>query len=402
MIHEHDQVAVRTDMLYASAPMTYDRAAGVAYFQDAGPVFQDGNGLYYLTTSEGVQYALQNPKLFSSAKAYDKYFQSEDLGPTIPNAIDPPDHVRYRRILDPLFAPRVLNPLEDELRRQAGELIDAFADKGECDVMTDLAKFFPPQVFMTLFGLPLTDRDKYWGWARTMNQNVSYGDEPSPELVKACTEVIAALTALVASKRKTPGDDIVSRIMAIDGDDAWTDNEIVRFGVLFANAGLDTVAATMGFVMHYLATNPDVRQSIVDDPERVAPVLEEIMRLEAIGQVVPRLTTREVTVSGCRIPADSMVLLCLGAANRDPERYPQPGSLDVGRSDTGHFTFGGGIHRCIGSHLARRELRIMVEEFHKRIPVYELASGVQPTVQWPAGGISFESLPLVFPLPTSR
>jgi cytochrome P450 len=258
-------------------------------------------------------------------------------------------------------------------------------------------------VFLTLFGLPLADRDKYWRWARAINQNASFGDgDGAAALGQASRELTESLRQFIASKRKAPGDDVLSRIMAIDGDDAWTDKEILGFAFLFTVAGLDTVAATTGFVMHYLATNPGVRQSIIDDPELVSPVIEEIMRLEAVGPMIPRVTTQEVTVSGYRIPADSMVLVCAAAANRDPERFAQPDIVDVGRSDTGHFTFGGGIHRCVGSHLARRELRIMVEEFHKRIPEYELASGVQPTVRWPAGAISFDNLPLVFPVPTSK
>jgi ferredoxin len=113
--------------------MTHDRTAGAAYFKHAGPVFQDDHGSYYLTTSEGVQYAFQNPMLFSSARAYG--FQQSEIGPAIPIAVDPPDHARFRRAVDRLFAPRVLNPLEDELRRQAGDLIDAFAGKGGCEVI---------------------------------------------------------------------------------------------------------------------------------------------------------------------------------------------------------------------------------------------------------------------------
>jgi cytochrome P450 len=400
MVQTQDWAPVRNDIRFEEAPMAHDRRAGAAYFGDAGPVFQDANGVYYVTTSEGEQYVLQNPKLFSSAKAYDSYFKVEAIGPTIPNAVDPPAHVRYRRALDPLFSPRVLNPLEDDLRRQAAELVDAFADKGACNVMTDLAELFPTRVFLTLFGLPLSDREKYWDWARTINQNASFSDGVGAEALRhASGELTESLREFIAAKRAAPGEDILSRIITIEGDDAWSDREILGFAFLFTVAGLDTVAASMGFVMHYLATNPDVRRSIIDDPELVSPVIEEIMRLEPVAPMIPRVTTQEVTVSGYRIPADSTVLVCSASANRDVARFPHPDSLDVGRDDAAHFGFGGGIHRCVGSHLARRELRIMVEEFHKRIPDYELAPGAVSTVRWPAGAMSLDEVSLVFPAP---
>ena len=377
------------------APMQRDRTAGWKFFRDAGDVFQDQLGVWYVTSRELIQAALTQPKVFSSKHAFDV---SGAPVPMIPVGSDPPDHVRYRRALDPLFSPRVIGPMEDDLRRQVAVLIDAFADQDGCDVMGDLGNIFPAQVFLTMFGMPLDDRDKLVGWITTI-QNETNLQEPgvlSEKMVATSKAVVEYLQSIIDAKRANPGDDIFSRILTLSGDDAWSEEEILGFAYLFMIAGLDTVAATIGHVMHYLATHPDVRKQVVADPESVNPVVEEIIRMETVAPLLPRITSEAIELGGFTIPAGSFVVLAFGAANRDPRRYPNPDQVDVSQADIGHLTFGGGIHRCVGSHLARRELRLMVDEFHKRIPDYELAPGADPVVAWPTTTMRFESLPLVF------
>jgi cytochrome P450 len=376
--------------------MAHDRNAGWDQLRAIGPVFQDELGLYHVTTYEGVKYIQQNPKLFSSERAFNDQGDVQQ----VPLAVDPPDHARYRRILDPVFAPRAINRIEDELRRQAADLIDAFADLGQCDAMADLAMLFPTQVFLTMFGLPLADRDKCTQWVRTINAERNLGTTIRTLALEEASKALADYSLeFIRAKQREPGDDLLSEIIAMEGEAAWTEDEMMGFVGSFINAGLDTVTSSLGFVFHYLATNPDVRQQIVEDPELVGPVIEEVIRMEPVGPRIPRVTTEDVEVSGYKIPADSMVFMCLGAANRDPVRFPHPDMVDLEQANKGHLTFGGGIHRCLGSHLARREMRIVIEEFHKRIPEYELAPGADPTIQWPAGVVTFESVPLVFSKP---
>jgi cytochrome P450 len=377
------------------APMAADRTAGWAYFRDAGEVVE-GDGAWFMTSAETIQYAHHHPELFSSARAFDM------LGsplPLIPLASDAPDHVRYRRVLDPMLAPRVVNTMEDDLRRQVGELIDAFAGRGECDVMTDIAKLYPTQVFLTLFGLPLDDRDRFIGWVDIINGEASLvGAEPIPEVMEAAGALFGYLQGYIDQKNVTPGDDMLSRILALSGDDAWTNEEVLGLCFLFTLAGLDTVTSSIGFVMMHLATNEELRRKVVADPSLVGPVIEEVLRLELPAPLNPRFTTEDIEIGGRRIPAGSIVQLVIGAANRDPARFECPNDIDLEQADRGHLAFGGGIHRCLGSHLARRELRLVVEEFHKRIPDYQVAPGAQPEVQWPAGTLHLTSLPLVFPV----
>jgi cytochrome P450 len=385
---------------FEDAPMRTDRAAGWRYVRDAGDVFQGADGVWYLTTAESVRVAQRHPEVFSSARAFDS------LGspvPLIPIAVDPPDHVRYRRFLDPLFAPRVVNPMEESLRAQARELIAAFAGRGECDIVDDLARLYPTQVFLTMFGMPLEDRDQFIYWAETIieNSNRDPSAELAPEVVECAGALFGYLQRYVDDKRAAPGDDVLSRVLAAEGDAAWSNEEVLGLCFLLVLAGLDTVTAMIGFIVYHLARDPELRRRVVGDPDLLQPVIEEVLRLEQPAPVQPRVTTREFEVGGVTIPAGAKVAVVVGAANRDPQLFPHPDEIDPAQADTGHVAFGGGIHRCLGSHLARREMRIVLEELHQMIPEYSLAEGAEPEIVFPSGTFHLRSLPVVFPVPAS-
>jgi cytochrome P450 len=382
---------------FDAAPMSTDRTAGWQYVRQAGEVFEGANGVWYLTSAEAVRFAQRHADVFSSARAFDM------LGspvPLIPIAVDPPDHARFRRLLDPLFAPRVVNVMEDALRVQARDLIGAFAGRGHCDAVDELARLYPTQVFLTLFGMPLDDRDQFIYWAETIIENSDNDPtaEVSAEVVECAGALFGYLQGYVDNKRAEPGDDVLSRVLAMEGDDAWSNDQVLGLCFLLTLAGLDTVTAMIGFIIYHLARDPELRRRVVADPDLVQPVIEEILRLEQPAPLQPRVTTREVDVCGVTIPAGARTMVCVGAANRDPQLFPQPDVIDPSQADTGHVAFGGGIHRCLGSHLARREMRIVVEEFHRLIPEYSLAEGAQPEIVFPSGTFHLRSLPLVFPV----
>lgn len=376
----------------ALAPMADDRTAGWDYVRSGGEVFES-DGVWYLTSLEAVQYAHRHPELFSSAG------MQALLGapvPLVPLSIDPPDHSRFRKVLDPLFAPRVINQMEDQLRAQVRELISAFAANGQCDIVPDLARLYPTQVFLTLFGMPLEHRDRYLGWVETLVEQSTSGTA-TDEVVTAGMELFGYLQAFIEEKRANPGDDLLSGILALSGDEAWTNEEILGMCFLFTLAGLDTVTAAIGFVMLHLAANPGLQARLRADPKLIAPAIEEILRLELPAPTTPRFTTQDVELCGATIPQGSLVMVCIASANRDDARFEDPSTIDVDQPERGHLSFGGGIHRCLGSHLARRELRLVVEEFHRAIPAYELAPDARPQVVWPSGTLHLRSLPLVFP-----
>lgn len=375
------------------APMSRDRTAGWAYVRRFGEVFE-AEGAWYLTSADAVQYAQQHPELLSSARAFDS------LGsplPLIPIAMDPPDHLRYRRVLDPMLAPRVVNAMELELRRQLGVLVDSFVDRGSCDAVADFARLYPTQVFLTLFGLPLEDRDRFIEWAEfIIEHSGSAATEPDAQVAAVAGELFGYLQECVDAKRHSPGPDMLSRILELSGESTWTNEEVLGLCFLLTLAGLDTVTAEIGFVLFHLAKDADLRRRVVADPTLVSALIEEVVRLEPPAPIQPRVTTADVEVAGVRIPGGQMANLVVATANRDPARFASPDVIDLGSSDRGHFGFGGGIHRCLGSHLARRELRLAVEEFHKRIPDYELAEDADPEVVWPSGTLHLTDLPLVF------
>jgi cytochrome P450 len=386
---------VVTEFRYDQAPMADDRGAGWRFVREHGAVVEAPDGTFFLTSPEAVAFAHKHPELFASGPAFAALASPV---PLVPIATDPPAHVRYRRILDPMVAPRVINQMEPELRRQIGELVDAVVDRGECDVIADIARLYPTQVFMTLFGLPLEDRDMFMGWAKTINEQAQVtASEPSPAVVEAAMALFGYMQGFIDAKRENLGDDMLSRVLALTGEDAWTNEEILGLCFLFTLAGLDTVMAAIGFMFLHLAKDAQLRRRVVDDPALVGPFIEEIVRIEPPAPLTPRVTTADVEVCGVTIPAGSLCQLALGAVNRDPSRGATADAIDLEQANRGHLGFGGGIHRCLGSHLARRELRLVFEEFHRRIPDYALAPGVRPRIVWPSGTFHLAELPLVFP-----
>jgi cytochrome P450 len=381
------------------APMGRDRSVGWRYVRDAGDVFQAADGQWFFTSPEAVDFAHRHPEIFSSAKAFD------GLGspvPLVPIAIDPPDHKRFRKVLDPMLAPRVINEMEDELRLQVRELIAAFAANGSCDAVDELARLYPTQVFLTLFGLPLADRDQFIHWAEaiieaTSAANVADGTDLPPEVMENAMALFVYLQECVDQRKADPGNDKLSRVLQLEGDDAFTNEEVLGLCFLFVLAGLDTVTAMIGFTLLHLARDPELCRRMRQDPALVGPVIEELLRLEQPAPTTPRVTLEEVEVEGHLIPAGAKVMLCLGTVNRDGERFAHPDGIDPAQADLGHKAFGGGIHRCLGSHLARRELRLVVEEWLAAIPDFELAPGADPQIVWPSGTFHLKDLPLVFP-----
>jgi cytochrome P450 len=383
----------RTEISLDDLPFTRDRGAGWHALMAAGPVAQSGEQCV-LTTADAVEYATKHPELFSSAAAFDR------LGsplPLVPIAVDPPEHKRYRRMLDATFAPRRLLLLQDELRAQAAALVDAIAERGSCEVLADIATPYPTQVFLTLFGLPLEDRDQLVGWKDAILElTVPGAPTASDEVLVRALELHEYLTTTVSERRAGDGqgDDLLTELLAIRDEGGLTDEEIIGLSFLFVLAGLDTVTSAVAFALNTLAQRPDLRAGIVADPTTIPAFVEEILRVEVPVPFAPRIVMEDVEVSGCPIAAGTPVMLAYGAASRDPLRHADPDELLLGREER-HFAFGGGAHRCLGSHLARMELKLVLEEWHRRIPSYELAAGAEPEVVWPAGTLVLSAVPLV-------
>jgi cytochrome P450 len=388
------EVAQRPGGIVERLPMEDDRTEGWQALRQLGDVVK-AEDTYVMVSGDAVEFATKHPEIFSSKAAFDR------LGsplPMIPIATDPPDHARYRRILDPFFGPRRMGAMDAELRAQASRIIDDLAARGSCDIVPDLANLYPTQVFLTLFGLPLEDRERLISWKDSILELTNpTNTEPSADLLTHAIELYQYLAHYVTERRGGTGDDLLSQLLAWRDEGGMTDEEIIGLAYLFVLAGLDTVASALGFSFATLVANPTLRRQLVEHPETIPDFIEEILRVEVPVPFAPRVTTTDVTVAGVEIPAGSPVLISFGAANRDPRRHDDPDRLDPANAGR-HYAFGGGPHRCLGSHLARLEMRIVLEEWHRRIPEYELA-GERPQARWPSGTLGLTSVPLRYRAP---
>jgi cytochrome P450 len=393
----------------ADLPMTDSRTAAYAILRDAGPVAPWEYGTYIVVSTEAAEFAFKHPDLFSSRQAFDEV--GSPL-PLVPMAFDPPDHTRYRRILQPFFSPKAVASWEPTLRAQAGELIGVLADRGHCDLVTELAVPLPAQAFLTMFGLPPEDRDRLNAWKDALMHDFTPPVEPAAvdgengparpvwereEAIKNGAELYEYLVSHIARRREA-GDtgDLLGQLLADTSDDALDDAEMLGLSFVFVLAGLETVTSALSTAFALLAAQPPLRRQIAADPACIPDAVEELLRFDGPVVLVPRIATQDVTLAGQFIPAGSRVNIALAAASRDPAEYKDPDTIDLQRAQR-HFAFGAGPHRCLGSHLARMQLRTIMEEWHRRIPEYEIAPGVTPRVTWPATVVSIASLPLVFP-----
>ncbi len=372
---------------YDELPMSHDRGAGWAKLRDLGPVVV-GEGWYYLTRREDVLAALRNSELFSSTRQFDGMISPF---PLIPLACDPPEHTRYRRILHPFFSPQTLGALLPSLQAQAIDIIEPIAQRTSCEIMADLATPYPSQVFLTLFGLPLQDRERLIAWKDAIIA-ISLVSEPEGEDLVPAAELFEYLTEAVATHRRDPGDDILSALLT--GDEPLTDSEALGLAFVLVLAGLDTVTSAIGAAMLELARRPELRAVLREKPDAIPAFTEEILRLEPPAPVVGRTTTEAVTVAGVDIPAGAQVRLCLGAVNRDGSDETSGDDLLLDGKLHRHWGFGGGPHRCLGSHLARMELNLVITEWLKRIGDFELVPGYRPEITWPSATCTLPQLPV--------
>ena len=361
---------------HSTLPMAADRAVGWKTLRDAGPVVFM-NGAYYLTRREDVLAALCNPKLFSAQLALQP---PGSPVPVLPSAFDPPEHTRYRRILQPHFSPQALSKSRPVMERHAEEMIASLVGRKECDAM-DFARLYPFQVFMELYGLPLEDRDRVIGW-----KDAAVAGKPEG------SALLTYFVDAIQQRRQSPGSDMLSQVMTAPG--GLNDLELLGMSHLLILSGLDTVAAAIGFSLFELARRPQLRRDLRDKPEQIKVFIEEIVRLEPAAPLAARVTTDFVKVGGMTLPPGTPVRLCTAAINRDGSDQTSTDDLVMDGKMHRHWGFGAGVHRCLGSHLARMELAVILGEWLKQIPEFELPRGYSPDIKFPSTSFALKLLPL--------
>jgi cytochrome P450 len=354
-------------------------------------------GTPILARYEDVLWALRHPEIFSSEMELQLALGTER--PMIPQQIDPPAQTRYRKLLDPHFSRKRMSALEPALRAQANALIDRFEADGRCDFDPAFAIPLPCSAFLSLLGLPQSDLELF---LRLKNGIIRPGgDLRDPESMlrirkESGRQIYAYFEEVIRDRRARPREDLMSELVRLEaGGERLSETELLDICFLMLLAGLDTVTATLGCNIAYLAANPEQRRRLVDEPALIPNAVEELLRWETPVTGVPRVVKRAVTVGGVELREGELVTLLLGASNVDAGEFPDAMRVDFDRERNRHLAFGGGPHRCLGSHLARMELRVALEEWHRRIPDYAIEPGATP--RYSPGIREVLHLPLVWP-----
>ena len=337
-----------------------------------------GDGFWVFTDADLIRDALQHPGVFSSTVV-----TVHDPDPPykwIPEMLDPPEHTVWRQLLAPHFAPRAMERLEDRVRERCVSLLREIAGTGHCDFLRDFAWRFPTTIFMELMGMPDDGLEQFLTWEHQI-LHPSAGDDPERAgAFDAMVAVMGYFTELMEEKRRSPGDDLLTAALEwrIDGLPI-PHEDLLSWCLLMFMAGLDTVSIQLAYAFWHLATHPADRLQIVEDVAVVPAAVEEFLRQFAF--VAPsRKVMSDTDFHGCPLQKGDMVFAPLCGATRDPAVFgDEAATVRFDREVNNHIAFGAGPHRCLGSHLARRELRVALEEWHRFIPSYRLTPGVEVT-----------------------
>jgi cytochrome P450 len=346
-------------------------------------------GFWFLTRFRDIHDAEQDWETFSVAPG----MLLPPMGhsrPGIPIDIDPPMHTKYRRIMLPAFTTQHVEAAGAMVRRHANDLLDGFGDDEQVDVAERYAVPLPMRVFCELAGLPIADAARLEDWIDRIFY-VRTHDYADTE--RAAAECCAYLSDQFDARRKAPlRPDLFGRLLEAEVDGRpLSDEELVDYGFVLLTAGLDTTSWVIRSSLWFLAQHGEDRERLASSPELVPAAVEEFLRCLSSVQAMARTVTREVEIDGHRLAEGDRVLLLFGAGNRDEAEFPQGDRIVIDREPNAHMAFGVGIHRCLGSNLARRELRVGLTEFLARYSDFSLAPGSDP----PWYGIG--PLPLMLP-----
>ena len=344
--------------------------------REAGPaITMEGMSMTIVGNHDDVREVLSHPEIYSSKAEAVSIGQTR---PLVPLQIDPPHHRNYRKILDPIFAPRKVALLEDQVRELVRELVEKLAAEGHGNFHDLVSMPVPTTVFLELLGLPISRRDEFIA----LKDGIIHPPSRIPEereriAAETGQKIYQVIQEVIDERRKQPTEDLISRFLATDVDgERLSDEDVQDIGFLFFLAGLDTVTASLDCMLAFLAQHPGHRKQLADDPGLIPHAIEELLRWETPVQGVVRITTEDTELNGCPIAKDTTVVAMLASADTDEAAWTDPDTIDFDRAKNKHLAFGGGIHRCLGSHLARLELRVVLEEWHRAVPDYRLVDGL--------------------------
>jgi cytochrome P450 len=337
-------------------------------------------GFWVITRLNIMSKVLPDTEHFSNKELVIPRIVSDNV--MIPLNMDPPEHIQYRMVLMRHFDPKSIRAMEPFVREWANRLIDKVIARGSCEFAEEVGAAFPVSVFMELMGYPL---DKFEEFRRIVHAFFDPATTPE-QRVKVQDKIIETVAVYFEERRKEPRNDLVSKLLQEKVyDRKLTDHELNSIGFLLFLAGLDTVANTLSFTFNYLAQDPSMQARLAAEPEITPQFVEEALRRFSIVQQ-PRLVKKDIEVAGAQMKAGEMVVCSLPLAGMDDHRNPMPEVFDVDRKDRAHLAFSVGAHTCIGNGLARMEMRILTEEWIKRIPSFRRVPGREPERR--SGGVA--------------
>jgi len=361
------------------------------------PVKELGDEMYVLLTMADIHHVTKHHDVEQGTK----YLGSDR--PAIPLGLDGADHRKYRRLLDPVFTARRIEPLAAQVELLANELIDRFVDKGAVDAYAEWCEPLPSSIFLSIMGLPMADLDRFLHFKNLVLGNEVLQRVPPEERIAARHEAVAWIhdyfNAELDARENDPAprDDMTSWLLGTEVDgNRLSRQEVLDIIGLLMIAGLDTVAASLACFLSFFARHPEQRELILARPDLMASTVEELMRFESPVVEGYRLARAGLDLpSGGHIPAGSMMVLSWSAANLDAGAFENPLAVDLERKPNPHIGFASGFHRCLGSHLARMEMRVALTVWHQRIPRYDIAPGAQ--LVYSGNPRAPHQLPLVWP-----
>ncbi|MFJ4629182.1 cytochrome P450 [Streptomyces sp. NPDC088847] len=372
-----------------------------AFVSDPYPAYAElrerGRVTYYEPTDQwlvprhaDVSALLRDRRL---GRTYQHRFTHEDFGRTAPPPehesfhtlndhgmldLEPPDHTRIRRLVSKAFTPRTVEQLKPYVSQLAGELVDGLVAKGGGDLLTDVAEPLPVAVIAEMLGIPESDRAPLRPWSADIcgMYELSPSEETAAKAVRASDEFSAYLRELIAARRKNPGDDLISGMIAAhDEDDVrLTEQELISTAVLLLNAGHEATVNSTVNGWWALFRNPDQLAALRADHSLTPSAVEELMRYDTPLQLFERWVLDEIEIDGTTIPRGAEIAMLFGSANHDPAVFTAPDRLDLTRTDNPHISFSAGIHYCIGAPLARIELAASMRALLEKAPTLRLAA----------------------------
>lgn len=358
-------------------------------------------GYWVFTRHEQVREIYQHPEIFSSDSITP--WEPDPAYRFIPTQINPPEHSKYRQVVSRWFSPGAVNAAEPMMRDLCRRMIADLADRGGCDFVSEFAIRYPTEVFLTVLGLPASDADRMVPWVEGFFSG--FGGDPGAQqaMLDGLNGIRQYWADAVAERRGEPEPregDLASHLMhaTMDGR-LLTDAEVLDMLQVLVLAGLDTTRGQLGYLFQHLAENPADRRRLIDEPGLIPSAVEESLRLYTIIFGDGRKVAQDTEFHGCPLKKGDMVYGLVAGANRDPRVFDRAGEFVIDRKGNNHFGFAGGPHRCLGAHLARREMQIAVEEWLRVIPDFRLATD-ETLIERGAGSmLALLKLPLAWETP---